>query len=252
MTNPTAPLELSITEIGSRVRGLRVHDVTPTLGPDTAMFFLNTAPQVTPLSRHATEGAAANTWEIHEHSGAHVDAPFHFDPEGQTIDELPVDVLFFRPYKKYDLSEFDLAPGAPATLEQITHVGHRDHLTLDEGDIALVDFGYDKYLPGMPDERDPSWWGRNQPGLSEDACEYFAEAKVIAVGSDTSACDLALADGQMSAGTGHGQHFLPNGILIIEGLRGLNAAPATGLFAALPLKLAGGTGSPLRVVLLEP
>ena len=252
MTNPTASAEVALTEIGSRVRGLRIHDVTPTLGPDTPVFFLNPAPQVRPFSRHATEGAAANTWEFHEHSGAHVDAPFHFDPEGQTIDELPVDVLFFRPYKKYDLSEFDLAPGEPATLEQITRIGDRDHLTLDEGDIALVDFGYDKYLPGTPDERDPSWWGRNQPGLSEEACEYFAAARVVAVGSDTAACDLALADGQMSAGTGHGQHFLPNGILIIEGLRGLNAAPATGLFAALPLKLAGGTASPLRVILLGP
>ncbi|WP_342660255.1 Isatin hydrolase [Rhodococcus ruber] len=252
MTNPTASPELALTEIGSLVRGLRVHDVTPVLGPDTSMFFLNPAPKVRPSARHATEGAAANIWELHEHSGAHVDAPFHFDPEGRTIDELPVNVLFFRPYKKYDLSEFDLAPGESATLEQITHVGKRDHLAVEEGDIALIDFGYDKYLPGMPDERDRSWWGRNQPGLSEEVCEYFAAAKVVAVGSDTSACDLALADGQMSAGTGHGQHFLPNGILIIEGLRGLNAAPATGLFAALPLKLAGGTASPLRVVLLGP
>ena len=49
---------------------------------------------------------------------------------------------------------------------------------------------------------------------------------------------------------GHVEHFLPQGILIVEGLTGLADVPATGLFLALPLKIAGGTGSPVRVVLL--
>ena len=50
---------------------------------------------------------------------------------------------------------------------------------------------------------------------------------------------------------GHASAFLPRGILIVEGLMGLSHVPATGLFLALPLKIAGGTGSPLRVVLLS-
>jgi kynurenine formamidase len=36
----------------------------------------------------------------------------------------------------------------------------------------------------------------------------------------------------------------------VEGLRGLAKVPATGLFVALPLRIAGGTGSPVRVLLL--
>jgi kynurenine formamidase len=39
-------------------------------------------------------------------------------------------------------------------------------------------------------------------------------------------------------------------ILIVEGLRGLAKVPDSGLFLALPLRLAGGTGSPVRVLLL--
>ncbi|WP_280426660.1 cyclase family protein [Nocardia carnea] len=241
---------LALTELGARVRSLRTHDVTPLLGPDTPMFFPNPAPIIRPFARHQTEGVAANTWEFHEHSGAHVDAPFHFDPEGKTTDELPADVLFLRPFKKFDLSGYDLAPGVPASLQHVEAVAELDGLTLNEGDIAIVDFGYDKYLPGMPDERPAGWWGLNQPGLSEEACEYFAAAKVIAVGSDTSACDLGMADGKVTAGTGHTKHFLPRGILIVEGLCGLGSVPASGLFVALPLKLAGSTASPLRVLLL--
>ncbi|MFC8181762.1 cyclase family protein [Rhodococcus sp. NPDC057297] len=240
----------NLAELGSLVRNLRIHDVTPDLGPDTPMFFPNPAPIMRPFARHATEGAASNTWEIHEHSGAHVDAPFHFDEHGKTTDELAADVLFMRPFKKYDLSPFDLQPGQPASLDQIETAAATGGFTLDAGDVAVVDFGYDKYLPGEAAAREPQWWGRNQPGLSEEACEYFAAAQVTAVASDTSACDLSVADGAMSAGTGHGHHFLPRGILIVECLRGLGAVPATGLIAALPLKLAGSTASPLRVLLL--
>ena len=95
------------------------------------------------------------------------------------------------------------------------------------------------------------FWGRNEPGLSEDACRYLAEAAVVAVASDTAGCDVPCVDGEIGFGHGHSSWFLPRGILIVEGLRGLDRVAATGLFVALPLKIAGGTGSPLRVLLLD-
>jgi arylformamidase len=70
------------------------------------------------------------------------------------------------------------------------------------------------------------------------------------VASDTAAADIAVADGEISGAHGHVHAFLPRGILIVEGLTGLADVPATGLFIALPLKIAGGSGSPARVVLL--
>ena len=246
-SQPTKPL---LDDIGLAVRGLMIHDVTPALSPDVAMFFPNPAPQVRPFSTHESHGAAANVWEFHEHSGAHVDAPFHFDPNGPTVDELSPDVLFFRPFKKFDLAALDLQPGQPLELADLKSVALRDGITVRAGDIVVFDFGYDKYLPGGTLERELQWWGRNQPGLAEDTCAHLAEAGVSAVASDTSACDLGVRDGEVSAGTGHGQHFLPRGILIIEGLRGLGKVPSTGLFVALPLKLRAGTASPLRVLLL--
>jgi kynurenine formamidase len=242
----------ALAAIAAAVRGLHIHDVTPTLAPDVEMFYLNSAPEVRPYSEHSTSGTASNIWQFHEHSGAHVDAPYHFDATGATIDELAPDVLFLRPFVKFDLTGLDLPPGVAATAEQLTAAAERDNLALSGGDVAIVDFGYDKYLPGGAEAREPGWWGRNQPGLDDSACRYLADAGVVAVASDTSACDLGVADGDMSAGTGHSQHFLPRGILIVEGLRALSAVPAAGLFAALPLKLAGGTASPVRVLLLTP
>lgn len=44
--------------------------------------------------------------------------------------------------------------------------------------------------------------------------------------------------------------FLPNGVLVLENLTNLDGLPPVVLFAALPLKIAGGTGSPVRAVAL--
>ena len=68
---------------------------------------------------------------------------------------------------------------------------------------------------------------------------------------DTAACDVACRDGEILSGHGHAQYFLPNGILIVEGLQGLSKVPTSGLFLAMPLKIGGGTGSPVHVLLLS-
>ena len=247
---PTDPTTLSLAALSAAVRELRIHDVSPTLGPQTPMFFAHPAPRVTPMTDHATHGVATNVLEVHEHAGTHVDAPFHFDPNGLTIDAVPAEALFLRPFKKFDVSIDDPQPGEPVEVGQLIAAAERAGIVLEDGDVAIVEFGWDRYLPGRPDAPDPSWWGSNQPGLSEAACDYLATAGISAVASDTPACDVSVRDGEMVAGFGHSTYFLPNGILIVEGLCGLAAVPTTGLLAALPLKVAGGTGSPLRVLLL--
>jgi kynurenine formamidase len=224
-------------------------DVSPPLTSGLPVFFMYESPKVTPLYEHSAGGAAANTLEMAEHVGTHVDAPFHFDPNGRTIDQVPADALLLRPYKKFDLTGNDHQPGELVELEHLIAASERADLNLQDGDVAILELGWDRYLPDGPDERPPDWWGRNQPGLSDEACRYLATTGIAAVACDTAACDVATLDGQILSGHGHAQHFLPNGILIIEGLRGLAEVPTTGLFLALPLKIAGGTGSPVRVLL---
>ena len=123
---------------------------------------------------------------------------------------------------------------------------------LEPGDVAIVEMGWDRHWPGGSAGAAPGFWGHNEPGLTDDACRYLAEAGVSAVASDTAGCDVPCVDGDIGVGHGHGSWFLPRGILIVEGLRGLAEVAATGLFLALPLKIRGGTGSPLRVLLLHP
>lgn len=240
-----------ISQAAALIGGLTVHDVSPTLGPDLPMWFMYDAPQVTPLFGHAEHGAAANSITLAEHSGSHVDAPFHFDAAGKTIDEVAPDALLLRPYKKFDVTALDLQPGDVIGADALQAAAEAAGFVLQPGDVAIVECGWDRHLPGGAEAKEPGWWGRNQPGLGEEACRLLAEAGVVAVASDTAACDVAARDGEMLCGHGHDSAFLPQGILIVEGLRGLADVPATGLFVALPLKIQGGTGSPVRVLLLS-
>lgn len=232
------------------VGGLTVHDVSPTLGPDTPMWFMYDPPQVAPYWSREDAGSAVNTITLNEHSGTHIDAPFHFDPSGKTMDQVAPDTLLLRPYKKFDLTALDLQPGDLIDAAALRDAADAAGFALQPGDVAIIECGWDRHLPGGAGGHEAGWWGRNQPGLAQDACALLADAGVVAVASDTAACDVALRDGDVLAGHGHTDAFLPRGILIVEGLTGLGDVPATGLLVALPLKIQGGTGSPVRVLLL--
>jgi kynurenine formamidase len=229
---------------------LTVYDVSPAIDSETPLWFMHESPVIAPITTHDKEGVAANQVTMSEHTGSHVDAPFHFSATGSTIAQVPVDALLLRPYCKYDLAADDHQPGDLIGLEHLKAAEARAGFALQPGDVAIIETGWDRNRPDGSAGREPGWWGRNEPGLSVEACDYLAEAGVCAVACDTAACDIAVNDGEISGAHGHVHAFLPHNILIVEGLTGLKAAPATGLFLALPLKIVGGSGSPAQVVLL--
>jgi kynurenine formamidase len=116
------------------------------------------------------------------------------------------------------------------------------------GDVALVRTGWARNFD------DPvAYLGKESgvPGITEDAGRWLAERGVRAVGCDTTACE------QIPAGAGHS--VLPvhrlllveHGIYIMEHLA-LEDLAAAGqhefLFVTAPLRIVGGTGSPIRPI----
>jgi arylformamidase len=244
---PLSPEAALLAALGE----LRVTDASPVIEAGMPMFAAYEGPEITRLFGHDDAGAAANRISLAEHTGTHVDAPFHFDRNGLTVDQLAPDALLLRPYKKFDLSDQGAGPGELLDAEALASAAARAGFALEPSDVAIVEMGWDRHWPGGPSDAPPGFWGRNEPGLTEDACRYLAEAGISAVASDTAGCDVSCLDGEVGVGHGHESWFLPRGILIVEGLRGLAGVASTGLFLALPLKIRGGTGSPLRVLLLD-
>ena len=85
------------------------------------------------------------------------------------------------------------------------------------------------------------------PGLGGDAAGYLVEKGVSLVGCDTLAVD-AFGSEENPA------HYalLGNEVYIVENLNNLDKLPPWSLFMAFPLKVKGGSGSPVRAVALVP
>jgi kynurenine formamidase len=139
-----------------------------------------------------------------------------------------------------------LPAGYGVTADDLAAAADRAGVRLRKGDVALVRTGWARHFD-HPD----TYLGQADgvPGATTDAGEWLAAAGVVATGADTTAYE------QIPAGVGH--RVLPvhrillvqAGIHIIEHLN-LEAAAAAGLteftFVMAPLRIVGGTGSPVR------
>ena len=175
----------AIAAIATALGKLAVHDVSPVLCGDLPMWFMYEPPVVNPIVRHDQGGAAVNTLALCEHTGTHVDAPFHFSATGATMTDVPVDSPLLRRFCKYDLTANDHQPGDLIGLEHLRAAEAKGGFSVQPGDVAIIEVGRDRCLPDGSDAREPTWWGRNQPGLSEEACEYVADLGPVAVASGT-------------------------------------------------------------------
>jgi arylformamidase len=243
-----------VSALADALRSATFHDVSPVLDDRLPVFPGHPPVTIDARARtHERDGYFVQELSFGEHVGSHVDAPAHAVAalSGQTIDRYPVE-RFIAPYVKYDVSRHAPGPGDLVTRAVLEEIEARDGLELKAGDIAIIQFGWDRHF--KPDDDDPDarlWWIRNAPGLAADACEHLVERGVSAVGSDTATCDTSLVDGVITSAIGHTSAFLPAEILIFETLIGLAAAPAHGIFVGLPLRIRGGSGSPIRAVLIE-
>lgn len=242
-----------MTSLADALRTATFYDVSPVIDERLPLFPGHPVLEIDADARtHERDGYFLQSLSLGEHVGSHVDAPAHAveSLKDRTIDLYPVD-RFIAPYVKYDLGRHAPGPGDLVSRASLREVERRDRFEPQAGDIAIVQFGWDRHFrPGSDHDDERLWWIRNAPGLAADACDYLAGCGVIGVGSDTATCDAAVVDGTITSAVGHNRVFLPNEILLFEGLIGLGAAPTRGVFLGLPLRIRGGSGSPIRAVLI--
>lgn len=171
-------------------------------------------------------GSAVNVCAIRgsTHLGTHVDAPWHFLPDGATVDRLPLDA-FVGPARVID------ALGARGTIEP------------GEAILRQLD-GAERALFRTRDRGDPYRFDRDWAGLAPGLAEELVRRRVRLFGTDAPSTDAPGSEGLPS------HHILARGgCMILEWLDLARAPPGDYELVALPLRLEGLDASPVRAVL---
>ena len=238
-----------------RAEAQRLVDLTYAFDETTQVW-----PNNLPFHRDATVrgGTKTEAWYatgqvlLSEHAGTHMDAPLHFAQGQVGIDQIPVERLM-GPVVVIDVrvavagdSDYRLS------LTDIQRWEAR-YGTIPTGAVVMMLTGWGAYwtdreryfgttTPDLPTRL-------HFPGFSREVAEFLvAERRIHGVGIDTPSIDH-----------GPSQDFSVHRVLNGAGLYGLeNVArldevpPSGGTLLALPMKIAGGTGAPVRIIVILP
>lgn len=174
---------------------------------------------------------------INEHGPTHSDAVYEYNPNGPTIDKMPLEYFC----------------GAAVCLD-LSHVSYERYmeiadweealkksgLTIERGDIVLMYTG--QYNRNYGNDK----WLTEYSGLSYAAAEWLAQKGVVNIGVDAPAIDHP-DDPNYSGHAVCAKYGMTN----TENLANLDKVVGKNfLYIGLPLKIREGTGSPIRAVAL--
>jgi len=187
-----------------------------------------------------------------EHGGTHLDAPIHFAEGRRTNDAIPLTQLI-GPAAVVDVT-------AQVTEDYLASVDdllawEAEHGSIQDGAMLLIRTGWaDRWSDraaylGTDLTGEAALPELHFPGISSAAAQWLVDnRKIAAVGIDTPSIDR----GQSSDFRAHVILYAEN-IAGFENLASLEALPSTGSYVvALPMKIEGGSGGPLRIVAFVP
>lgn len=205
---------------------MKLHDITrplfsgmPVWPGDTPAEFAFT------LTKAAGHAVNVGRWRLSAHTGTHADAPYHYNDAGARLDEVPPDLFV-----------------GPATVVDV-----RGHATLTPALLAGQDFrGTPRVLFRSDTWTDPARFPSQWPVLTPDTPAWLAARGVRLVGLDVPSVDVIDSKDLPI------HHALDAaGIIILESLDLAGIRPGRYELIALPLRVRGGDGSPVRAVLRE-
>jgi kynurenine formamidase len=182
----------------------------------------------------SVDGWNSKTLHLYSHAGTHMDAPFHFEVNNQTIDEfevsrfvcdswvIPIDAHAQQKIKLEDL-------GVYADL-------------INKGDGVILKTGWSAYV-------NEDKYREELPGIHESLANWFVGKGINLLAVETpSIADVM----DMEEVTKIHEILLGGDIIIVEGLTNLDSVSKGKVkLIALPLKIKGGDGAPARVIAME-
>ncbi len=204
-----------------------------------------------------TEGGwhyEANTFRSAEHGGTHLDAPNHFAAGQRSVDAIPLEQLI-APGIVIDVEAAASADADYLVSREDLERWEATHGRIPDGVIVLLRTGFARHWPDRirymgTDERGAAAVAKlHFPGLDPAAAEWLLTARrIAAIGIDTPSIDR----GQSPDFRAHRMLSASN-IPAFENVGDMSALPPRGFHVlALPMKIAHGSGGPLRIVAVLP
>ncbi len=247
---PSAPPPSALTAAA-------IVDLTHAFDRQTIVWPTSEPFRLTTVADGVTEAGfyyAANDFAASEHGGTHLDAPVHFAQGRQAVDAIPLDRLVG------DAVVVDVSEAAArdadyeVTVDDVQRF-EREHGAIPSGAIVLIRTGYSQRWPDTAAYLGTAARGAaavaqlHFPGLHPETARWLiANRSIDAIGIDTASIDR----GQSTLYESHRALFARD-IPAFENLTGLERLPARGATViALPMKIGGGSGAPLRAIALLP
>jgi kynurenine formamidase len=161
------------------------------------------------------------------HQGTHLDALYHFVPDGKPLDQMPLD-WFYGPATLLRLPK---RPREEITVADLKPFQER----LTPGARVIYETGWHRHY-GQPD------YFADFPSLTQEAAAYLTKRRIRLLGMDTPTPSRDYYE------VHHLLQQKPAEIVIVESLANLDALPEDFLFIGFPLRFDGGDGSPIRAV----
>lgn len=209
----------------------KIHDISLTIGPDLPTWPSDPSVHIERVSK-IEEGANANVSKVEMglHTGTHLDAPYHFLPDGARLESLALDLLI-GPAQVVEVPE-QFAEINAEVLRQVSLAKGVQRVLFKTRNSHFWAEGERAFRPDFV-------------GITQDGAEYLVEQGVRLVGIDY----LSVAPYKRSRPT-H-EVLLRAGVVILEGLDLSQVGPGLYHLICLPIKFQGVEGGPARAILVE-
>lgn len=208
---------------------MQVYDVSLSISPEMPVWPGDPAVDLERFEMIEAGGQCnVSRLKMSVHTGTHVDAPFHFLPDGEFVEDMSLKILIGRAY--------------------VLHLPEADQITaavLDAADLPP------RTRRVLFKTRNSEYWLRGERtfhpdfvAISADGADYLVERGVKLVGIDY----LSVAPFGESRPT-H-EILLRAGVVIVEGLNLARVSQGRYTLYCLPLRIAGADGAPARAILI--
>ena len=231
----------------------RLVDLSHSFNRRTIYWPTATKFKLTEVADGQTEGGwhySANDFQAAEHGGTHLDSPIHFSANGDTAEDVPLRKVVGSAVN------VDVRAQANADRDHLISVADIEAFEAANGRIApntivLLRTGWSSRWPdarrylGTAQRGEAAVPNLHFPGLHVDAARFLVEQRRIrAVGIDTASIDR----GQSTMFEAH-RVLAAAQVPVFENVANLDRLPAEGFHViALPMKIEGGSGGPLRAM----